>query len=132
MFNTDLVFDYLLTSENNIHEIGRHEDQFAKYFLFLRAMQAAIDTSFTLIINLDLKKPKNYLETFTILNDGNVISKETSEKMRAFAALRSKLIFDTEVNFDNELNTIFSEFSSVFVNFSSEIKEFIKNFNSSK
>jgi len=132
MFNTDLVFDYLLTSENNIHEIGRHEDQFAKYFLFLRAMQAAIDTSFILIINLDLKKPKNYLETFTILNDGNIISKETSEKMRAFAALRSKLIFDTEVNFDNELNTIFSEFSSVFVNFSSEIKEFIKNFNSSK
>jgi len=132
MFNTDLVFDYLLTSENNIHEIGRHEDQFAKYFLFLRAMQAAIDTSFTLIINLDLKKPKNYLETFTILNDGNIISKETSEKMRAFAALRSKLIFDTEVNFDNELNTIFSEFSSVFVNFSSEIKEFIKNFNLSK
>ena len=132
MFNTDLVFDYLLTSENNIHEIDRHEDQFAKYFLFLRAMQAAIDTSFTLIINLDLKKPKNYLETFTILNDGNIISKETSEKMRAFAALRSKLIFDTEVNFDNELNTIFSEFSSVFVNFSSEIKEFIKNFNLSK
>jgi len=132
MFNTDLVFDYLLTSENNIHEIDRHEDQFAKYFLFLRAMQAAIDTSFTLIINLDLKKPKNYLETFTILNDGNIISKETSEKMRAFAALRSKLIFDTEVNFDNELNTIFSEFGSVFVNFSSEIKEFIKNFNLSK
>ena len=132
MFNTDLVFDYLLTSEDNIHEIDRHEDQFAKYFLFLRAMQAAIDTSFTLIINLDLKKPKNYLETFTILNDGNIISKETSEKMRAFAALRSKLIFDTEVNFDNELNTIFSEFSSVFVNFSSEIKEFIKNFNLSK
>lgn len=132
MFNTDLVFDYLLTSENNIHEISRHEDQFAKYFLFLRAMQAAIDTSFILIINLDLKKPKNYLETFTILNDGNIISKETSEKMRAFAALRSKLIFDTEVNFDNELNTIFSEFGSVFVNFSSEIKEFIKNFNLSK
>jgi hypothetical protein len=52
--------------------------------------------------------------------------------MRAFAALRSKLIFDTEVNFDNELNTIFSEFGSIFVNFSSEIKEFIKNFNSSK
>ena len=132
MFNTDLVFDYLLTSENNIHEISRHEDQFAKYFLFLRAMQAAIDTSFILIINLDLKKPKNYLETFTILNDGNIISKETSEKMRAFAALRSKLIFDTEVNFDNELNTIFTEFGSVFVNFSSEIKEFIKNYNLSK
>ena len=132
MFNTDLVFDYLLTGENNIKEIDLHEDQFAKYFLFLRAMQAAIDTSFILIINLDLKKPKNYLETFTILNDGNIISKETSEKMRAFAALRSKLIFDTEVNFDNELNTIFSEFGSVFVNFSSEIKEFIKNFNLSK
>jgi uncharacterized protein YutE (UPF0331/DUF86 family) len=96
-------------------------------------MQAAIDTSFTLIINLDLKKPKNYLETFTILNDGNVISKETSEKMRAFAALRSKLIFDAEVNFDdNELNTLISEFSSIFVNFSNEIKEFIKNFNLSK
>ena len=132
MFNTDLVFDYLLTGENNIKEIDLHEDQFAKYFLFLRAMQAAIDTSFILIINLDLKKPKNYLETFTILNDGNVISEKTSEKMRAFAALRSKLIFDTEVNFDNELNTIFTEFGSIFVNFSSEIKEFIKNFNSSK
>lgn len=132
MFNADLISDYLLTGENNIKEIGRHDDQFAKYFLFLRAMQSAIDTSFTLIINLDLKKPKNYLETFTILNDGNVISKETSEKMRAFAALRSKLIFDAEVNFNNELNTLISEFSGVFLNFSNEIKEFIKNFNLSK
>ena len=129
MFNSDLVLDYLTTGENNIKEIEFRKDLYAKLFLFLRTMQAVIDTSFVLIVNLNFKKPKNYLEVFSILREGNVISEATEEKMRMFAALRSKLIFDFQETEEDEARIIVSEFGEVFRNFSSEVKKFIKNLN---
>lgn len=127
MFNSDLAIDYLITGENALKEMESHDDFFAKLFLFLRAMQSAIDTSFILIVNLNLKKPKNYFEIFTILKEGRIISAKTEEEMLVFAALRSKLIFNTNESGSNEILSLLSEFKEAFLNFNSEVRQFINN-----
>lgn len=132
MFNYDLVFDNLITGENYVKEINLHKDMFAKFFLFLRAMQAVIDTSFILIVNLNLKKPKNYFEIFTILKEGNIITEATEKRMRAFSALRSKLIFNLTNSNEDEVNSVITEFDSAFTNFNDEVRKFIKNINLNK
>lgn len=127
MFNSDLVIDYLIMGENALKEMESHEDFFAKLFLFLRAMQTAIDTSFILIVNLNLKKPKNYFEIFTILREGRIISVKTEEEMLIFAALRSKLIFNTNESELSETLSLLSDFKKTFLNFISEVRQFINN-----
>lgn len=127
MFNSTLIIDYLITGENALKDMNLHTDKLAKYFLFLQAIQAAIDASFIIIINLNLKKPKNYFEIFTILREANIISNEIEEKMRTFAAIRGKMIFDVYESEINESLSLLSHFEDTYLNFLSEVKQYINN-----
>jgi len=126
MFNSFLVIDKLNIAENFVIDLKNSKDKYAKYFIFILIMQNIIDISFLLIINLKLKKPKNYLEIFDILCSSKIIKKETGLILRSYSALRNKIIYNYNNIDDNEYKIMINKFENHFSNFNNDIRCFIK------
>ena len=126
MFNSFLVIDKLNIAENFVIDLKNSKDKYAKYFIFILIMQNIIDISFLLIINLKLKKPKNYLEIFDILSSSSIITQNTALSLRSYSALRNKIIYNYNNIDDNEYKIMINKFENHFSNFNNDIRCFIK------
>ena len=126
MFNSFLFIDKLNIAENLVIDFKNSKDKYAKYFIFILIMQNIIDVSFLLIINLKLKKPKNYLEIFDILSSSSIITQNTALSLRSYSALRNKIIYNYNNIDDNEYKIMINKFENHFSNFNNDIRCFIK------
>jgi len=127
MLNLDLIIDKLNTAQNLHKDYKTTNDKYAKYFIFILIMQNIIDASFLLIINLKLKKPKNYLEIFDILYSSSLIKEKTGLELRTFSALRNKLIYNYNNIEDNDYLIILKKFESCLLRFVKEIRDYLKD-----
>jgi uncharacterized protein YutE (UPF0331/DUF86 family) len=126
MFNSYLIYDKLNDIENLLKNFKEEKNILAKYYIFIVLLQVIIDISFILIINLKLKKPKNYLEIFDILNSSKVINNETAISLRLYSALRNKLIYNYNEMENNEVEIMLNKFDTICMNFICEVREYIK------
>lgn len=76
--------------ENNIMLRGAVER-----YLYL-AIQATLDLSEAIIAYKNLPKPSTYSESFDILNEANIITKKSAEKLRRMAGFRNVIAHDYE------------------------------------
>lgn len=138
MANKEIILqfiDQLKDCLNKLRELEAHtEEEFLNdwrvywqidHGLYL-GIQTSIDLSREIITASDFKKPRNYVETFSILIENKVISAETGKEMENLAKFRNRLIHEYLFTDPKEIYKIFKEKKIFLKKFSEETINFIK------
>jgi uncharacterized protein YutE (UPF0331/DUF86 family) len=91
------------------------------------AIEATIDIGQHIIADQGYREPESYKDTFTVLNENSIITDELLAKLHMMAAFRNLLVHYYEKIDDTIVFSILKKNLNDFIEFSSQIIDYLKS-----